>query len=233
MFKNIRRNLAYWTEESVEPEIGSVVFCKLAGNAEHTGVFIGHLGEDDKCIVELRGNGDVSLVTPQEFLDGPSGIRLTGIAIYVSCDENGCSLRNYQVAELAKAKINSQRDYNLLVDNCHQFTCGCLSGDFENSSNFFWMMEEDVKKYLNQGYDITWRNWDFESYISKILKGKSEEEASEAAADKYDLELQAIENNPNLNFNEKHDLKTKIRQNQSKELMEKYRENRRKMRKLF
>lgn len=163
MFKNVKRHLAYWTESSEEPAIGSVIFCKLVGNAEHTGIFIGHLGEYDKCIVELGGDGEIRLVTPQKFLEGPSGLRLSGIAIYSSCDESGNPIGNYQVADRAKNMIGTTRNYNVAMDNCHQFSCGCLSGNFENSNNFFWMMEDEVKKYLNNDRDITWRSWEFEN----------------------------------------------------------------------
>jgi hypothetical protein len=53
--------------------------------------------------------------------------------------------------------VGSSRAYNLLLDNCHQFTSGCLSGDFENPSNFMYFLKGDAEKYLKCN---EWRVWD-------------------------------------------------------------------------
>jgi hypothetical protein len=47
--------------------------------------------------------------------------------------------------------------YNLILDNCHQFTSGCLSGNFENAHNFFWMVRDETFKVLGAN---GWRVWD-------------------------------------------------------------------------
>jgi hypothetical protein len=53
--------------------------------------------------------------------------------------------------------VNDYRDYNLILDNCHQFTSGCLSGNFENAHNFFWMVRDETFKVLGAN---GWRVWD-------------------------------------------------------------------------
>ncbi|MNE00608.1 hypothetical protein D3C80_930220 [compost metagenome] len=55
--------------------------------------------------------------------------------------------------------VGQTRSYNFLLDNCHQFTSGCLTGDFENSSNFLWMMKDEAKKTLSVN---NWRFWDID-----------------------------------------------------------------------
>lgn len=32
------------------------------------------------------------------------------------------------------------------MDNCHQFSSGCITGNTENSDNFFWMLEDTLKR---------------------------------------------------------------------------------------
>jgi hypothetical protein len=160
MFKNTKRWIAN-LEDPVTPHKGCVVYCKLIGNAEHTGIYNG------RGIVELDGDGQIREVSPQEFINGPDGARLSvEKGIYVSCDKDGYPLSSAESCERANRMIGCNRDYNLVFDNCHQFTCGCLSRNFENSSNFFCMMEEDVEKYLNGGKEVVWKKWNWEEDTS-------------------------------------------------------------------
>lgn len=130
-----------------EPAIGSVVYCDLIfGFAEHSGIYIGN---DE--IVHLNRYGDIEIIDSDEFLEGA-----TAISIYVSCDGDspvGC----LEVAKRAKSMVGDGRNYNFLLDNCHQFTAGCLLDDFENSSVFLWMLKDDCKEVLDAD---TWRVWD-------------------------------------------------------------------------
>ena len=54
--------------------------------------------------------------------------------------------------------VGSTRNYQVVFDNCHQFTCGCISGDFENPCNFFWMVENEIRDKLGP---LTWVEWDY------------------------------------------------------------------------
>lgn len=123
---------------------GCVVYCDLAfGYAEHSGIYVGNRG-----IVQLSGNGCIEAVNPPEFLSGT-----TGISIYASC--RGAAARgDAKVAARARSMVGGRRSYNFLMDNCHQFSAGCLTGDFDNADNFLWMLKDTAADVLAVD---TWR----------------------------------------------------------------------------
>lgn len=128
--------------------VGSVVYCDLP-IGEHSGVYIGN---DE--IVHLNGSGIIEKVSPADFLQRVDGWN-TAISIYASCIGQD-SVGSEKVADCAKSRIGKQRDYNFILDNCHQFTSGCLTGDYDNSDNFLWMMKHTAKNVLGAN---TWRVW--------------------------------------------------------------------------
>lgn len=133
--------------DKVQPEIGSVVYCDLLfGYAEHSGIYIG-----DGEIVALEKDGRIVARSASGFMDGT-----TAISIYVSCHD-GHAVGSEAAARRAREMIGSHRDYNVILDNCHQFTAGCLTGNFENSNNFLWMLKDKSQQIL--GSD-EWRVWD-------------------------------------------------------------------------
>ncbi|STQ90839.1 lecithin retinol acyltransferase family protein [Iodobacter fluviatilis] len=137
--------------DTVYPIKGSIVYCDLAfGNAEHSGIYVGN-----NKIVHLDGSGDIEIVSPKIFLDRLGGFN-SAISIYVSCDGDS-PVGSNKTAKRAKDMAGSCRDYNFILDNCHQFTSGCISGDFENSDNFLWMLKDTAKSELNAS---TWRVWE-------------------------------------------------------------------------
>lgn len=137
--------------DKVSPCIGSLVYCDLVmGRAEHSGIYIGK----DK-IVHLNGDGIIEVVYPDEFLNRLDGWN-TAISIYVSCHD-GDAVGSANVAERAERMVGRKRDYNLLLDNCHQFSFGCLSGNFENSCNSFRQLKQESNRHI--GAD-EWRVWD-------------------------------------------------------------------------
>ncbi|SFT26444.1 hypothetical protein SAMN05444586_10832 [Acinetobacter bohemicus] len=134
----------------VTPVRGSVVYCDLTlgnGFAEHSGIYIGN-----KEIVHLNRHGQIEIVTPQQFISGATA----GSEIYISCEGEwavGCE----ETADFAESMVGSTRNYNVLIDNCHQFSAGCLLQDSENPNNFLWFLKDEAKKRL--GAD-NWRLWD-------------------------------------------------------------------------
>lgn len=133
------------------PIRGSVVYCDLgAGLAEHSGIYIGK-----NRIVHLNGGGLIECVSPKEFMDRLGGWN-TAISIYVSCTD-GSPVGSKKVSKRAKSMVGVRRDYDLTLDNCHQFTTGCLTGDFENSYNFFTFLKDKVREELG---GTEWRVWD-------------------------------------------------------------------------
>ena len=129
------------------PEKGSVLYCDLSfGIAEHSDIYVG-----DNRIVHLNGKGEIEAVSPAAFLS-PFVLQ----DIYVSCMENS-AVGSERVATRALSMVGKKRNYNLAMNNCHQFTTGCLTEDFENSSNLLTFLKMQAKDTL--GAD-TWHLWD-------------------------------------------------------------------------
>ncbi|MEX8518860.1 MAG: lecithin retinol acyltransferase family protein [Leptothrix sp. (in: b-proteobacteria)] len=133
------------------PVIGSVVYCDLLnGYAEHSGIYIGN-----NSIIHLDGSGKIEIVSPDKFLNRLGGFN-SAISIYVSC-KNGLPVGSKEAAKRAKEASGNSRNYNFLLNNCHQFTAGCLSGDFENSCNFLTFLKNEAAKKIGSN---EWRVWD-------------------------------------------------------------------------
>jgi hypothetical protein len=135
-------------KDKVTPVKGSILHCSLFG-AEHTGIYIG-----DNQIAELLGTGEIRIASPEMFIDGTNAI-----SIYVACCGTD-PLGGEFIAKRAIDMIDSTRNYHLLTDNCHQFTTGCITGNFENSANYFALVESSIKNNMNNGNSIEWRVWE-------------------------------------------------------------------------
>ncbi len=133
-----------------EPMVGSILYCDLAASfAEHSGVYLGN-GE----IMQLNRKGWIEIVTAEEFTEGTPAL-----SIYISCGGSH-PVGNSAIAERARRyeREISVRDYNVLLDNCHQFSAGCVLDDPENSNNFLWMLKDVCKKHLGADCWRVWRN---------------------------------------------------------------------------
>ena len=152
IFKTQKRikNLVRGIQDKVTPVPGSVVLCDLMDVVEHSGIYIG-----DNTIVHLSGTGNIEAVSPKEFVARLNGLNKS-MYIEVSCID-GYAVGSEEVANQAIEMIGSTREYHLVMDNCHQFTSGCLSGNFENADNFLWMLKERARAVL--GVD-GWRAWE-------------------------------------------------------------------------
>jgi uncharacterized tellurite resistance protein B-like protein len=141
--------------KKVVPKIGSIVYCDLFFNTvEHSGVYIGN-----NTIVHLDGSGIVEAVSPEEFLSRLGGLN-TAISIYISCLDDE-AVGNEEIAQRAKNQIGTKREYDLFNDNCHQFTSGCITGNYENNHNFFASLKGRVETYLGSN---CFRVWDRDNY---------------------------------------------------------------------
>ena len=129
-----------------EPVEGSILYTDLFGKyAQHSGIYIGN-GQ----IVELNREGCIQSVSRKQFTSGG-----TGIDIYVSCRQSG-AVGSATASQRARNQIQARRQYNVLLNNCHQFVSGCLTGNFENEDNFLWMLKHSATQTL--GADC-WRTW--------------------------------------------------------------------------
>lgn len=105
--------------------VGALVFCDLAIKLEHSGIFIG-----DKTIVELDGDGNIRKVDYSTFLN--DSLFRTGINIFTFTDLSGRVLGSQSTSDRARFKVGEKVKYNLFFENCHKFSAGCMTGDFEN-----------------------------------------------------------------------------------------------------
>ena len=123
----------------VKPKIGSVVKIDLTLGPDHTGIYIG-----DDQIVELNGDGEIRIVSPEEFIEGDDAISRCGAFIYVACaqDEDGnCyALGSRDIARRAKQCVGESRDYNVVFENCHMFTEYCINGK-RDGAGLLWAVE--------------------------------------------------------------------------------------------
>ncbi len=148
---NLLEGIVDSCRDKVTPKIGSIIYCDLAfGYMEHSGVYIG-----DNKIVHLSGKGRIEVVSAKEFISGT-----TACNIYVSCRDSQ-SVGSANVAQRALSQVGQHRNYNFILDNCHQFTAGCLSGCFNNSCNFLWMLKNESKKNI---FSDSWNHWDIELF---------------------------------------------------------------------
>lgn len=128
-----------YVRETVYPVAGSIVYCDLACVFEHSGICIG-----DGYIVHLDGNNTIDIVSYKDFLKRLGGFN-PAFTIYVSCTDT-TPIGDTTTALRAIEMAGTYRDYNIILDNCHQFTSGCITGNFENSDNFWWMLKDTVEK---------------------------------------------------------------------------------------
>ncbi|WP_416189757.1 lecithin retinol acyltransferase family protein [Neisseria sp. CCUG17229] len=136
----------------VKPVIGSVLWCDL-WNVEHSGIYIGN-----NKIVHLDGSGTVEIVSPKKFMARLNGWN-NAISIFVSC-KNGKPVGSKKAATLAKKHVGKNRQYHLLVDNCHRFTAGCLLNDFTDGDKFLFFNQ--LATICATEMDTTeWGAWDF------------------------------------------------------------------------
>lgn len=141
-------------EDKVYPVPGSVVLCDLVAGEYHSGIYVGN-----NRIVHLEGNGDICSVSPERFLKRLGGF--TGAcSIFVSCGEDGEPVGNAETAERAISMAGENRDYHLLLDNCHQFTSGCITGDFDNSENFTMLLKSTSKELFGAEKWLLWKGYD-------------------------------------------------------------------------
>ena len=134
----------------VEPMRGSVVYCNLGlpgmPSVEHTGIYVGN-----SYIVHLNGKGEIELVDSAEFLNRLDGFN-AAISIYVSTYnepfEEVIAVGSDIVADRALSQLYRTVKYNLLTDNCNNFTAGCLTGDFDNMNSLLINVATCARKVL-------------------------------------------------------------------------------------
>lgn len=154
--------LSTLNEKSVIPKVGSIVYCNIIpGYINHSGVYIG-----DGKIIHRTSSGLIKETSPVEFMN--AGVKLA-LCIWVSCKDEQ-PVGSELVAKRAKDKLYSYSEYNLICNNCYQFCSGCLSGNFENNSSFFSLLESDCEEYLGSNNWVLWVWRDLDKTKEEIEK---------------------------------------------------------------
>ncbi|MEB9507276.1 hypothetical protein P4J13_25430 [Bacillus anthracis] len=137
----------------LEPGVGSPIYCDLGFNTmEHSGIYVGN-----NEVVHLNGNGQIEKVSLNGFT---SNITSVLKAIRIPFDkEFGVPISFESSRQRALDSIGKSRKYNLVFDNCHQFTSGCLTGDFESCDNFLTYLKWSTEKCY--GGSIRWVDWNW------------------------------------------------------------------------
>jgi hypothetical protein len=136
--------------DSVVPRNGTVVYCKI-GPFEHTGIYISAYRQ----ILHRNRHGHIELVPPCEFTVN------YGDTIYVSCNDN-VSLESSRTADRALTyyKSESWEAYDIVGNNCHEFSVGCFTGNFHSNAFTFFMLEVELRLATNHK---NWRMWKTEN----------------------------------------------------------------------
>lgn len=132
---------------------GSILCTGLAGLWEHSGVYLGK-----GRIAELNSTGLIQAVSPKQFLCYGGGYEGR---ILIACQSEWHVHESETVARRAEEFLGSNRDYHMIMDNCHQFTSGCITGKTENIDNAFWMLEDTIRSEFCPGGSFTWEPADF------------------------------------------------------------------------
>jgi len=135
-------------KENVEPGIGALVYCELF-KMEHSGIYLGN-----NRIAQLSGKGNIEVVSPSRFTDN---ITTIDTDIFIPVNRDGEPITCYEAAINAEKMIGSKRPYNLILDNCHQFSSGCITGDFENSDNFLVFTKDTFYNVVQE--KVKWQRW--------------------------------------------------------------------------
>lgn len=136
---------------------GTPVYCNLAGGlAEHSGICIG------RKIVHLDGSGNIICTSPKTFIERKNGSNLA-VNIYYAARRENTPLGKAAVAQRAQAKVGRHQTYSVWTDNCHGFTLGCITGDFDQHHNYRLREIENAISVYYGTEDWEWRAWNFEN----------------------------------------------------------------------
>jgi len=137
--------------DTVTPVTGSILHCSLYG-AEHSGIYIG-----EGQIVELQGklsgnSGTISVTNKNGFIKGTNAL-----TVYVACYGDGTEpIGSQAAAQRAREAIGQRKTYHLFNQNCHMFTSGCITGNFNNDDNLFMELQNTIRQEYGS---FNWRAW--------------------------------------------------------------------------
>lgn len=154
-------------KDRVTPKIGSIVYCDLVTLVEHTGVYVG-----EGKIAHLDGDGFIELVSPNQFLRRLGGNN-PAITIYVSCQDTN-AVGELLFAIRARALEGRKTNYNVLLNNCHKFTAGCITGEFNHNALTFSFLEFVVWSWIRR--NKMWRAWEMDNSGGLVIPTENKSE---------------------------------------------------------
>lgn len=137
--KNFRKKRAKTLSSAdVFPVKGCILKCDLGVLLEHTGLYIGN-----GRIVSLNRHSQIRIENEQSFF--PPGTNPASNRIYAACyGDTDELLFSPLIARRAKKKVDQKTPYNVIFNNCHRFTAGCITGNFENDVVSFAQLEDVI-----------------------------------------------------------------------------------------
>lgn len=152
-------NKIRYPSTSVEPGKGSPIYCDLGfGFVEHSGIYIGNFEA-----IQLNGRGLVEVVNLFDFTDN---ISTTSRDVFFPLDKvNSIPIEFDEAYDNALRKRGKLIKYNVVLNNCHKFTSGCLTGDFNQNNQLLDFMKCTTEQVY--GKKIIWRRWDWISQIGE------------------------------------------------------------------
>lgn len=119
------------------PPPGTPLLVTLSFVLEHTGIYLG-----GSRAAELGGDGRVRVVSLSWFVNGDAADALpfrTGTRVFAACDARTrrplASARAVRTAREA-VRRGATRPYDIVLDNCHQFTASCVKGVLPSAASF-------------------------------------------------------------------------------------------------
>lgn len=133
--------------------VGSILKVDLKLNADHSGIYLGYGN-----VAELDGSGKIMVRHLDDFLKGDRSWRC-GQKIYAAYDSrNRKFLAEDQIALRAIESLCQIRDYDVTKENCHKFSTGCITGNFDNDVTFLNDLEGNViKHFCLRKTEFEWR----------------------------------------------------------------------------
>ena len=131
--------------------IGSILRVSLKFNTDHSGIYLGYGN-----VAELDGSGKIMVRSFDDFIKGDRTMR-NGKNISVATDCSGNVLAKPEIVRRAIKSLCQIRDYDVVTENCHRFTAGCITGNFKKDITFFSDLEEVIRKYFSAS-SIFWKS---------------------------------------------------------------------------
>jgi len=137
---------AIQTGNSQEPVFGAAVYYRQ-DSANYSGIYIGR-----DHIIQLSGTGRIEKVYLQD---------LTTEVWFPCIKESGQAAGLCTTGYIALEMLDNGSSDQPIIGNCHQFTSGCITSNFENGDHTLEMVKHTFAGSLD--FPILWKKWERQS----------------------------------------------------------------------